>query len=246
MNIEDLTSESLHIWHIPLSPASNCNRLIEELSKEEQARASKFAEQSLREHYILAHSAVRHILTGYLGIAPAQLQLTTTKYGKPVLQPGLYPLDLQFNLSHCRNLALLAVTLGRKVGVDLEHLDIPRKTEPLTRRYFTDQIIQVLSTLPADQRKIAFLRLWTQFEAYKKALGTGLRGRNEKFEFSHEDAPQNLFQPLKLQHDQNQWHSAQIAVPQRWVASIVVKDRPNTFKLRHLEYEHPDSINKEH
>ncbi len=244
MNVENLTSESLHIWHIPLSPASNCNRLIEELSKEEQARAGKFAQQPPRERYILAHSAVRHILTGYLGIAPAQLQLTTTKYGKPVLQPGQYPLDLQFNLSHCRNLALLAVTLGREVGVDLEHLDIPRKTEPLTRRYFTHQIVKTLSTLNADQQKNAFLRLWTQFEAYKKALGTGLRGDKKKLSLNWKSVPDNQFRPLFEQQSDNHWHTSTIKLSPGWIASVVLKTGSSQIRFEQMCYQHPQETTK--
>lgn len=239
MNVVNLTSESLHIWHIPLDAASDCKRLLEDLSKEEQVRTARFAQDASRDHYILAHSAVRHILAGYLGTTPAQLQLTTTEYDKPVLLPDQYPLDLRFNLSHCRNLALLAVTLEREVGIDLEHLAIPRKTAPLTRRYFTDQIVQALSSLDQDQQKTAFLRLWTQFEAYKKALGTGLRGDKTKLSLNWKSVSDDQFRALFEKDASPEWQVAAIKLSAGWIASVVLKADSDGVRLEHKQYRHP-------
>ena len=56
--------------------------------------------------------------------APAALQFVTGSHGKPRLAGAGVgaACDLQFNLSHSHTQALLAVTRGREVGVDLEYM----------------------------------------------------------------------------------------------------------------------------
>ena len=94
--------------------------------------------------------------------------------GKPFLKQP--PAGLQFSISHSRDLTLLAVTAGTVVGIDVEYeRPIPDAID-IADRYFRSEEAGALKELPRFQVANAFLSLWTQKEAYLKAVGCGLSG----------------------------------------------------------------------
>jgi len=90
--------------------------------------------------------ALREVLARYLDEDPAEIELREGPHGKPALADPSSP--LRFNLSHSGDLALVAVTQGREVGVDIQ------KIKP--------------------HRDIAFYKAWARREAVVKCVGTGL------------------------------------------------------------------------
>jgi 4'-phosphopantetheinyl transferase len=85
------------------------------------------------------------VLGERLGVPAAELRFRRGERGKPELVGE----DLAFNLSHSNGLALIGVASAGAIGVDLERVRPPRRTEPLLRR-------------------------WTAKEAVVKAFGLGL------------------------------------------------------------------------
>jgi 4'-phosphopantetheinyl transferase len=119
-----------------------------------------------------ARDAMRWILAGYLACPPETLVFARRDGGKPVLtepQPGL-----QFNLSHTRGLALLAVVLGMEVGIDVEHIRALRHRDAIARRVLPDDATADLLARPEEQRDRIFLGHWTAMEARQKAVGRGI------------------------------------------------------------------------
>ena len=111
--------------------------------------------------------AMRQILSCYVGpILPA---IKKSAYGKPYLAES----DLEFNLSHSGDYALLAITRGQAVGVDIEHMC--RKTKDflaIAKRFFTAEECSAIQF--ADDPHAAFFRCWVRKEAFIKATGLGL------------------------------------------------------------------------
>ena len=99
-------------------------------------------------------------------------------------------LDVQFNLSHAGERALLAVAIGRELGVDIEE---ERCVDVLgiARRYFSPSEYLALVSLPEERRVGAFYRCWTRKESFLKARGEGLAFPLSGFEVSL--AQQRLF-----------------------------------------------------
>lgn len=119
-----------------------------------------------------AHQALAVILAAYLGLPPGHLTIARPPGGKPVLE-GVDP-AIDFNLSHTRGIALLALTGSGQVGVDVEaqrRLDNPLR---LARRVLSGDELSVLEGLHGAQRLARFLDLWTRMEARQKALGRGI------------------------------------------------------------------------
>ena len=85
------------------------------------------------------------------------------------------------------------MTLHDAVGVDVEHEGRIVAALDLARRFFTPREAAELSSLPPEQQRTAFLRLWTLKEAFLKALGVGLAKSLDGFSFSaHGRASSNL------------------------------------------------------
>jgi 4'-phosphopantetheinyl transferase len=113
---------------------------------------------------------LREILAGYLRCEPSQLSFSVNAYQKPFLEDG----GLEFNLSHSGDLALLAVTRARKVGVDVEWMRTGFEIEEIGGRFFSQSEMVELQVLPPAQRELGFFNCWTRKEAYLKAQGMGL------------------------------------------------------------------------
>jgi 4'-phosphopantetheinyl transferase len=117
---------------------------------------------------------LRVLLGEYLSAPPASARLAATPLGKPYLA-GEPPTGLRFNVAHSDDLALVAVTRGREVGVDVERERADVEWRDLARRFFAPEEVAALNALPERERRSAFYRCWTRKEAYIKALGLGMQ-----------------------------------------------------------------------
>lgn len=114
---------------------------------------------------------VRPALAAYLDVDPCSLELERGAYGKPELASRS---GLRFNVARSGDVALLAVTRGREVGVDVERIDPGRAHGPIADQLFSESEAAELRALAYDDRTRRFYELWTRKEAYGKALGVGL------------------------------------------------------------------------
>ena len=81
--------------------------------------------------------------------------------------------DLRFNISHTDGLIACAVTIGREVGVDVEHIG-RHLTHDVAGRFFAADEVTDLRGLPFEDQQRVFFDYWTLKEAYIKARGFGL------------------------------------------------------------------------
>jgi 4'-phosphopantetheinyl transferase len=169
----------IHIWQIPLTPLDTAPD-ARWLDAEERRRAAAFKFDADRHRFMAAHAALRAALAFHACCAPDALQLATSADGKPYLRGSAW----QFNLSHSENLALLAVTRGGPLGIDVERvrpLGSRRGTATdagdelaLAERHYSPAEVRHLQALPERERRAAFFCCWTRKEACVKALGTGI------------------------------------------------------------------------
>ena len=168
-----LSGRDVHVWRIDLD-AGSPEPPARVLSADELARAARFKFPRDREHFMAARAALRRILAGYLGAAAEALRFRYGAQGKPALE-GLSVRDgLDFNLAHSRSLALIAVSRGRRLGIDLEWIRPDVADEGIAERFFAPAEVQELGALRREDRALAFFRCWTRKEAYIKARGEGL------------------------------------------------------------------------
>lgn len=170
-----LTDQTVHIWCAPLvGSLASLDRMMSLLSKDEIARAKRFYYDEHRQSYIFARGTLRQILSCYLQIPPEKIQFQSNAYGKPGLVEDQNALNLQFNLSHSKQLAVFAVVKHHQVGIDIEWLRDNVPFNDLAQRFFSAKEAAEIANLSSDQQKQAFFNTWTRKEAVIKALGMGL------------------------------------------------------------------------
>src|SRR6266850_3503894 len=173
----------VHIWLVQTNGESiSLGDFKDLLSSVEQDRASKFKFETDRRRYITAHAALRSILSIYVNCPAREMQFASGPYGKPKLAPIHDKKKLAFNLSHSHELALIAVTQGREIGVDVERVRADFAFDEVAQRFFTTREVAALHDLPIHLQREAFYKCWTSKEAFLKAKGTGLSGRLDEVE----------------------------------------------------------------
>ena len=173
LNAPKLLRGEVHVWQGALDVSSEAlGRLAATLSPSEHDRANRFREAEHRRRFVAGRGMQRDVLARYTGVAPEHLTFATGPAGKPSLDPN--PGNLRFNSSNAGGLAVIAVTAGLEVGIDIEpHRPIPDALD-LARRFFSPAEIEALTATPVQEHEAAFLVAWTRKEAYIKALGGGL------------------------------------------------------------------------
>jgi 4'-phosphopantetheinyl transferase len=166
----------VHLWHLELTDPG----LFELLSDDEQARAARFKFDRDRDRFVACRCHLRRILSRYLNVAPGVLRFSYGPHGKPFL-PGA---EIRFNVSHSGDHALIAVALGREVGVDIECPDMRLNPAELTRHFLTPAEAAFVHDAPAGEQRDAFLACWTRKEAWAKAVGVGLAEQPDRFNVS--------------------------------------------------------------
>jgi 4'-phosphopantetheinyl transferase len=81
---------------------------------------------------------------------------------------------IQFNVAHCEAVALYALTLQNRMGVDVELLREIAAAADMAKRFFAPEEIAALQRVPEGLRADRFLTCWTRKEAFIKAQGSGL------------------------------------------------------------------------
>jgi 4'-phosphopantetheinyl transferase len=138
----DHVIDGVHVWRAALDdpgwPSAG------QLPRAERERFEAFLREQPARRWLAARWALRRVLESYLDRPAAAIELEVAERGKPRLRDG----ELEFNLSHSAGLALVAVTEGRTVGVDVELIE--------------------------ERRPLAFYEDWVRKEARLKCLGVGL------------------------------------------------------------------------
>ncbi len=172
-----LAHNETHIWLASLDNAeTSLERFADCLSLAERDRAARFKFPADRTRYLIAHAALRSILAMYLSVQPGEIEFSSGPVGKPKLAHSFAGSEIEFNLSHSGELALIAVTRGREVGVDVERIQQDFAFESIARRFFTSREVAALHALPPDLQREAFYKCWTSKEALMKGKGLGVSG----------------------------------------------------------------------
>jgi 4'-phosphopantetheinyl transferase len=164
----------VHVWTVQLDPESGAQPDLQSLPADERERAARFHFDIHRRRFVAGRNGLRAILSSYTGLHPSAVRFDYGPFGKPSLSAIHHSVHLQFNLSHCEDLALISLTLAGAVGIDLERVRHLEDATELVERFFSARESRLFQDLPATQRSEAFFNLWTRKEALLKATGEGI------------------------------------------------------------------------
>ena len=190
------------------------------LTDDENRRADSFRFEDDRVRWIAARAALRTILAEVTGLPAKDVPILIDRLGKPHLA---HPFDgIHFNLSHCRDLALIAVGADGPLGIDIEPAD--RAGELIGYESSFCHPLEAERLPTDDSRPTVLLDLWTAKESLLKALGTGfsvapetvcLQVSADTIALNDEHNPVNArqFRIERLRHPLLEGHVAMVCVP---------------------------------
>lgn len=229
-----LDPDTVHVWRASLDVTAPAIETLEAaLSPDERARAARFARTIDRERYVAARGILREILGRYLERPGTEVRFRYASHGKPELEPGPDDRPLQFNLSHAAGLGLVAVAHGRRVGVDIEHVDPTLIDERIPERFFSPREVAALRALPSALQGEAFFACWTRKEAYVKARGEGLSIPLDRFDVAL--APGKPAALLRTEDDPaeaGRWTLHALAPAPGYVGALAIEGRGARVECR--------------
>ncbi|MCC2597575.1 4'-phosphopantetheinyl transferase superfamily protein [Pusillimonas sp. MFBS29] len=147
------------------------DQLFRFLSADEQKRAAAFVSLSARNQYVQTRAVLRLLLGKFLGLAPESLVFDYGPYGKPSLHAHQ---ACCFNVAHSGDYALLALSDGLQLGVDIERRRHTSDLDALVRMVFSPNELLAWAALHEAERLEKFFSIWAAKEALVKAIGRGL------------------------------------------------------------------------
>ena len=224
----ELHPDEIHVWRQPFSVnAEEITALRGLLSSEERNREERYRFEASRRTFVVCRGMLRIFLGGYLGEQPARLEFTYSEYGRPELLAARDRAGVDFNVSHAENLALLAFSRNRRIGIDIEEVRRDFNTGEIAERFFSAGERTRLRGLAPAERYEGFFRCWTRKEAFIKALGEGLSHPLDSFDVSigREDLPR-LLATRPNAEEARRWRLWDIHVPSGYVAALAGEVAP--------------------
>jgi 4'-phosphopantetheinyl transferase len=233
-----IDEQVVDLWLIQLNDVvRDLDSLSGFLSIDELERAARFKFDKDRQLFVGAHVALRSILSRYLRQNPEQLEFIEGSNGKPHLaEPSE---RIEFNLSHSHRKALLAVALGREIGVDIEYVKRNFQFEEIAERFFTAREVTALRGLPSHLQRQAFFKCWTSKEAFLKAKGTGLSGKLDEVAIIFDSSDQ-----VRINARVPGWSLTEIPPCVGYEGALVIQG--HTRQIRCFQQESPLIDNRNH
>lgn len=229
--VSDLKLETHHvdIWRIALDlELDSVKRFESTLSADEVERAAKFQFPKDRDRYVIAHGFLRDVLSRYLKDESSHFKFSVNSFGRPSLKGH----DLEFNLTHSADFALVAVTTNHKIGVDVERIRSGISAHVIARQYFSKAEVAELEMVPLELRERAFFVGWTRKEAYIKAQGMGLSLGLDSFDVSiTPDQPAILRATRPNPEEAIRWTLLSFPVDSRYEAAVAVDGKDLDFRF---------------
>jgi 4'-phosphopantetheinyl transferase len=141
---------------------------------------------------------------------------------------------VDFNLSHSAGVALLAMSSGVAVGVDVEEVEPGIADSGVAEHFFAPAEVQHLLSLPDQARDRAFVECWTRKEAFIKGKGGGLSLPLDGFEVLFGPRrPARLVRSDTDPSDCTNWTLVDLTehVPRRFVAAVAVHAVSDGFTI---------------
>ncbi len=154
-----------------LDPAGNgWQEHSRELPANEQERTHSYRYAADRFRFAKCRLLLRGVTACWQGISTQEVAFRHGKNGKPFLVQSL---GIQFNISHTRGCAVLALCHDHEIGIDIE--DTGRRTDidGVAGKVFTRREREMLMQLHKNEKRRHFFRLWTAKESLMKATGRG-------------------------------------------------------------------------
>ncbi|MBT7950488.1 MAG: 4'-phosphopantetheinyl transferase superfamily protein [Gammaproteobacteria bacterium] len=227
-----LDANYIDVWRTRIDlPEEEVKRYALTLSEEERERAARFTFPDKYEEYVVSRGLLRRALAHVLKQAATDFQFEYTDSKKPYLSKKYGGQSISFNISHSHGQALVAISLQRNIGVDIEKIRTDVEYEKLASRFFSEAEHKQLMQLPQDERARSFFAIWTRKEAFVKAIGKGIAFGLSEFDVNVEPQEPPLMLVTRWNpQDVSSWLMATIDSDPDYMATLATDG--GDFQLR--------------
>lgn len=170
--LSELNKYDANVWVVELQQSSYAlSYYWNILSPDEKERALSFKTKDLQNRYTISRGTLRRLLSCYLNIPAIDLKFTYNPQDKPKIENSQ---NIFFNLSHSKNIGLIAISKRIEIGVDLEFVDDSVDIDSISKIIMTISELEIFNSLSKDKKIQSFYENWTKKEAFIKCLGLGL------------------------------------------------------------------------
>jgi len=206
------------LWWAPLGVSqAEIARVSAWLAPAEHARAARFGRTELAQRYVAGRALLRWLLGRALDVPPQAVPIVRGARGRPQLGGDA---GIDFNVSHTAGVALVGMTRGRRIGVDVERADRSVRADGLAAKFLTAAEQATLAPLPESERRTRFLRYWTCKEAMSKATGEGLSAPFRRLEVRLASGIALVDGPEPYRP--SQWQLSAVEVPPGFLATVAI------------------------
>ena len=234
----EISRHNVDVWLTSTElPDTQVRTYAERLSEAELARAQKFRSRTGYREYIVTRGLLRQALVSVAGLDVAGVDFLYGEHGKPYLDTRVSGETVAFNVSHSHGLALVALTPGGRLGVDLEKIRPAVEWRDLAGRYFSEAENHSLEGRHGEEGRKAFFACWTRKEAFVKALGAGVSYGLKDFDVSV--GPEDDHAALTLRsrdEDAAGWLVKNLPAPDSHAAALAVDRSACGFRLWHVTH----------
>jgi 4'-phosphopantetheinyl transferase len=169
-------------------------------------------------------------LARYTHEEPRAISIRVEASGKPTLEAAT---GIHFNISHTVDIALIAVSRGLRVGIDIERVRKVQEMKGILNDFFSEQEQRQVASCSAEERTQTFFRLWTRREATAKAIGLGIfdsftRFSLPPFDFTPTGFRLELSQPGQESSSLERWWVLDLSPAPGCVGALCVEKRNPT------------------
>lgn len=224
--------DTVHLWLASMdSLTSNIELLEKLLDADERERAGRFYFASDRNRFVAARAVLRMILSRYVSLPPEELDFCYGQFGKPALTVKQGRGNIEFNLSHSRDLVLYVITRNARVGVDVEYISSFPEINRIVEQTFDGHEKKVWRDLIPRQQTEYFFRHWTRREAFVKSEGKSLAMSSVRFDFDYESGGSGDPNLADRELENNfGWSACELIPMPGYCASIVVEGKARLLR----------------
>lgn len=148
---------------------------ISKLRRNETIRKKKKLDKIQR---VVSELLVKFVLKEIYQVNIKKLKIIRGRYGKPFIN-----VPIHFNISHSKNIILVAFSEKTEIGIDIEEIKQISITT-LQKVFLKDEYEYIQCQEGQEQRLKVFYKFWTLKESYLKYLGVGLYRDMDTFGFT--------------------------------------------------------------
>lgn len=171
------------------------------LSERELTDLRSLDSSTRKEQFLISRWLLKKGLSRLLSIPAPKIEFLKGSLGKlhikEELARGVSHANLDFNLSHTKEVTLIGITNKGQIGVDVEKVSSRAGKKDVAERFYHPHEMEWMRSIsPGNEQDRRFFRLWSLKEAIVKAIGGGVFQNLNQFSLNISDDFQVTIQSI--------------------------------------------------